>query len=229
MKTLKNLILGIFFGLFVAAPVLSIATPQVSPANAACTESFLGIPTWYRGLTAGAECTITSPDGSKGSLEKFVWTIVLNVIEMALIATAYIAGFFILYGGFQFIVGGSNPSMIEKARKTIMNAAIGLVISMGSIGITRIVFGIITSTVDANGIPQMTDAELLQNILNLVYFFAGAVSVIVIIVAVFMYTASSGDAGRVAKAKNLLTYSIVGVLIVIMAFTITNFVIGRFN
>lgn len=79
------------------------------------------------------------------------------------------------------------------------------------------------------GIPTGSGESLLTNGLNLVYFLAGAVAVIVIIVAGIMYVISSGDAGKVAKAKNLLTYSIVGLIIVLSAFAITNFVIGRFN
>lgn len=80
-----------------------------------------------------------------------------------------------------------------------------------------------------SGIPTMTGEQLLTNGLNLTYFLAGSIAVIVIVVAGIMYTTSSGDAGRVAKAKNLLTYSIVGLVVVLSAFLITNFVIGRFN
>ena len=79
------------------------------------------------------------------------------------------------------------------------------------------------------GLPTGSGDQLLQNGLNLAYFLAGVVAVIVIIFAGVMYVISSGDAGRVAKAKNLLVYSIVGLIIVISAFAITNFVIGRFN
>ena len=80
-----------------------------------------------------------------------------------------------------------------------------------------------------NGIPTMTGDELLKNGLNLTYFLAGVIAVIVIIVAGLMYATSSGDSGRVAKAKNLLTYSIVGLIVVMSAFVITNFVVGRFQ
>ncbi len=79
------------------------------------------------------------------------------------------------------------------------------------------------------GIPTGDGDDLLKNGLNLTYFLAGAIAVIVIIIAGIMYVVSSGDAGRVAKAKNLLLYSVVGLIIVISAFAITNFVIGRFN
>lgn len=79
------------------------------------------------------------------------------------------------------------------------------------------------------GIPTGSGDNLLHNGLNLTYFLAGVVSVIVIIVAGIMYTTASGDASRITRAKNLLTYSIVGLVVVLSAFVITNFVIERFN
>lgn len=84
------------------------------------------------------------------------------------------------------------------------------------------------STTSVN-IPTTNESELLANGLNLVYFIAGAVAVITIVIAGIMYTSSMGDAGRVTKAKNLLTYSIIGLVVILIAFVVTNFVIGRFS
>lgn len=143
---LRNLVLGGFFIFMVAAPVLAVATPQTSivAADPACESRPLGIPPWYRGLTGSSpDCNLISPNDA-GGLGPFIWKIVLNIIEMVIVIVAYISVFFILYGGFQFLVGGSNPGMIEKARKTILNAVIGLVIAMGAIGITNLIFSIIS-------------------------------------------------------------------------------------
>lgn len=82
---------------------------------------------------------------------------------------------------------------------------------------------------DKVGIPTMGGNSLLQQILDLTYFAAGAVAVIVIIASGIFYVISSGDPGRVTKAKNLLLYSVIGLIIVMSAFAINNFVIGRFN
>jgi len=79
------------------------------------------------------------------------------------------------------------------------------------------------------GIPTTEGDVLIKNALNLTYFIAGIIAVIVIIVAGIMYTTSSGDTGRVSKAKNLLTYAIVGLIVVLLAFVITNIVIGAFK
>jgi len=61
-----------------------------------------------------------------------------------------------------------------------------------------------------------------------VYLLAGIIAVIVIIISGFKYVASGGDSGAVASAKNTLLYAIVGLVVVILAFTITQFVVGRF-
>ena len=81
---------------------------------------------------------------------------------------------------------------------------------------------------DKVGIPANDADATLGNILDLVYFFGGVVAVIVIVVAGIMYTASEGDAEKTKRAKNMILYAIVGLLMIAMAFVITGFVIGRF-
>ena len=78
------------------------------------------------------------------------------------------------------------------------------------------------------GIPQADADTVVTNILNGIYFIAGLVAVIVIIIAGLTFINSGGDSGRVAKAKNQILYAVVGLIVVISAFAITNFVIGRF-
>ena len=77
------------------------------------------------------------------------------------------------------------------------------------------------------GIPGNNADTLLVDALNTVYYLVGAVAVIVIIVAGFMYITSSGDSGKIAKAKNMLTYAVIGIVVIFFAFAITNFIIGR--
>lgn len=85
-------------------------------------------------------------------------------------------------------------------------------------------------TIDAAsvGIPQLTGAEVLQNALNITYFVAGIIAVITIIVGGIMYATSAGDSGAVGKAKGLILFSVVGLVVIMSAFAVTNFVIGRF-
>jgi hypothetical protein len=81
---------------------------------------------------------------------------------------------------------------------------------------------------EIKNLPTTSGNELFANGLNLIYFVAGAAAVLVIIFAGFMYATSGGDAAAITKAKNALLYSIVGLVVVALAFVITQFVIGRF-
>lgn len=140
---------GLFIFAF-AAPVMALVTPQT--ANAAvkdCDARLMGIPPWYRGLTKDnpPTCDLKEINDSGAantlSLSKFIWKIVLNIVEMAIVIVAYISVFFILFGGFLFMTGGDKPAQVEKARKTIMDAVIGLVIAMAAIAIVNLIFRIL--------------------------------------------------------------------------------------
>lgn len=153
MKLFKKIITGIAFMAFVAAPVATIASPAVSNVSAApvsCEPRFLGIPAWYRGLTVHttaepeACANLKSPaDMGDGGIGAYIGIIILNIIEAGLFIVGYISVALILYGGFLFITGGGNPGQIEKGRKSITNAAIGLIISIGAIAITNFIFGVL--------------------------------------------------------------------------------------
>ncbi len=228
MKKFLNIVFAGVFTLMVAAPIAAVATPTPVAAAAQCEANLLGIPPWYRGMT-NDDCSIKNPN-ELGGLSAFIWRIVLNVIQIGLVLIAYIAGFFILYGGFLFMTGGGNPSQVEKGRKSIFNAVIGLVISLSAIAITNFIFEIVGSAPSADGeVVQLTGEQILGNALNLVYFLAGTIAVVMIIFSGLSYITSSGDSGKLTKAKGTLTYAVVGLIIVLVAFAITSFVIGRFS
>ena len=64
-------------------------------------------------------------------------------------------------------------------------------------------------------------------ILNAVIAVLGIVAVIVIIMGGIGYMTSSGDAGKVKKAKDTILYGVIGLVIVALSFAIVNFVIGN--
>lgn len=156
MSVFKKMAMVVVYAAFVAAPLFSFVAPSstVMAVSAAdkCERGILGINPWFRGLSVigdDGRCGIAGPgqtleDGETTlDLEGFIWRIALNVIEIGLAIVGYIAFFFILYGGFKFLTGGNNASQIESARKTILQASIGLVISIGAVAIVNLVFGII--------------------------------------------------------------------------------------
>ncbi|HSX14957.1 MAG TPA: pilin [Candidatus Saccharimonadales bacterium] len=70
---------------------------------------------------------------------------------------------------------------------------------------------------------------LLTNALNWLLFAAGTLAVIFVLIGAFQYTISAGNPQSVAKAKNTITFAIVGLVIVILALVIVKFVRGLFT
>ena len=120
---------------------LSLITPQTAYAASGCNARFLGFPTWYNGLTDGG-CNIKSPgpSGKNGvNLSEFIWRIVLNIIEIALVFVAYASAGYIIYGGFRYLTSTGFPDKVTSAKKIIQHAVIGLVLSFMSIAIVNMV------------------------------------------------------------------------------------------
>ena len=64
-------------------------------------------------------------------------------------------------------------------------------------------------------------------VINIFLYVVGVVAVIMIIYGGFLFMTSAGDAGKVQKAKNAILYSVIGLAIVVLAYAIVNFVIGK--
>lgn len=66
---------------------------------------------------------------------------------------------------------------------------------------------------------------LIKTLINTLLFVVGALAVVMIIVSGVLYVISTGDAGKVAKAKNTLMYSIVGLVVSFLAYAVVNWVL----
>jgi hypothetical protein len=78
-------------------------------------------------------------------------------------------------------------------------------------------------------IPSTPDNQVLHNALNIAYSLGGTVAVIIIIIGGIMYATSGGESAGLTKAKNMILYAVVGLVVILVAFAITNFVIARFK
>jgi len=61
--------------------------------------------------------------------------------------------------------------------------------------------------------------------INVVLGVLGVVAVVMIILGGIQYVTSQGDAAKAAKARNTILFSIVGLVIALLAFAIVNFVL----
>ncbi len=75
------------------------------------------------------------------------------------------------------------------------------------------------------GAPQKVDSATIGNLLGVVYFIAGIVAVLIIILGGVRYATANSDSGQIKSAKDMITYAVVGLVVIIMASAITQFVI----
>ena len=69
--------------------------------------------------------------------------------------------------------------------------------------------------------------SLVKNIVNIILWVVGILSVIMMVWGGIKYTTSAGDSNKVTSAKNTIIYAVIGLIVSIMAYAIVNFVIGQ--
>lgn len=139
MRQIKSLLFGALFAFSVGGAAAATAVPATAAAEGeSCYKPILTFPVWYRGL-AKNDCSLKSP-AEVGGIGPYIYKIALNAIEIALQLVGYIAVGFIIYGGFQYLTSAGSDQT-AAARKTIINACVGLGISIASVGIVNLIVG----------------------------------------------------------------------------------------
>ena len=138
MKRFKAVAVKLVIIIGILSTITTVALPQ--SVQAACKTSFFGLPAWYDGLT-DEDCDVVRPGGGEDGLSKFIWKIVLNVIEAFLMVVGYVSVAFLIVGGYKYMVATGSPDKIKAAKDTIRNAVIGLVIALGSVAIVNAIAG----------------------------------------------------------------------------------------
>ena len=221
---MKKLVITLAVAVMSLLGVVMLPTQEVAAANR-CEQHFLDLPAWYDGLVdeksdghGGYTCEMKTPNGD-AEVKAYVWTIALNIVGMVLGIVGYLAVGLVMWGGIQYMTAQGEPTKLAKGKKTIFNSVIGLVIVMTASIISGAISGIVSGAASGGG-------NFVAGIFNRVFFWSGIVAVIMIVYGGIQYITSTGNPAGLAKAKNTILYSIVGLLIVISAAAIVNVVLG---
>ena len=118
--------------------------------------------------------------------------------------------------------------LISTLTVAVMVFGVSIIYQTGNTEIAGAINSEITSGMNATsaGTSTPTDANVvIKNVTNIMFFIIGAVSVIMLIYGGIRYTTSGGNVNSVTAAKNTVIYSIVGLVISILAYAIVNFVV----
>lgn len=103
---------------------------------------FFDLPTWYKYLSGvqvvtydpitDANISVCSPHlNGVGD----IWLVALAVIDIILRVVGIMAVGWVIWGGLQYLTSQGEPDRTKRAKDTVLNAVIGLVITMLAVSI----------------------------------------------------------------------------------------------
>lgn len=157
---IKKVLVGLGFPLLVIPMVVAMPAAAATQSDN-CNTGVSFFPRWYDGLCKNGEILSPNQVGSSGSgtektagnLGTWITIIALNIVSMLLYAVGYTSLGFIIYGGFKYMTSGDNSSGQAAARKTILNAVIGLVLSIMAVAIVKFVADAVAGGGTTGGTP----------------------------------------------------------------------------
>ncbi len=156
----------------------------------------------------------------------------LNIFGVILALSGVISLAYIVYGGYRYMQ--SRGSDTEGAKKTIIYACVGLVIIFLALNIQQMVLvsflgnpqvdEVVTGDdLEGKGFTGGSLQDNVQNILRVLIALSGVVSVAYIVYGGYQYIMSKGDT---EKPKKMITYALVGLVVVLLAFSLQEFILS---
>ncbi len=134
-----------------------------------------------------------------------------DVLKKAVVALAIVAG--------GALVALPRPVMAEAAPAggTTIDDCTGLnCISVGS-----------QATGATDGPTDLNNT--IKTVIEIILYIVGILAVVFIIYGGIKYATSAGDSAKVTSAKNTIMYSVIGLIIAILAYAIVQFVLGNLS
>lgn len=229
MKNLFKKILVFCAIIAVVSSVTSLISPQsafADPGGKNCRYLVPGsnIVSWDCGTNFTSDTQPTEDDIKYG-----IWIVVANIISDITAVIAYLALGYVIYGGYLYMSSSGDPTKVTSGKRTLSHAFIGLgIVLSANVIMGAIRFALVGGSGDIGScsVDQecVTPADLIQNLLQWAIGIAGLVSVVFIVLGGVSYMSSSGDSGKIKKAKETILYALIGLVIVALSEMIVAFV-----
>jgi len=206
-----------------------IASIFLGIALAVCTAS-VGHAQTYNGLgiVGGVGAAGTIAGVSQGNIRQ----IIIHSTQIVLGFLALVAVIVIIIAGIYLVTSVGNDEAKEKAKKAILYAVIGLIIILLSEAIVTIITtfdnGIIlggTGGIVGNTDVRTTTIHIVQKILA----YMALVAVVVIVIAGIYLVTSVGNDEAKEKAKKIILYAVVGLIVILLSEAVVTVIIGFDN
>lgn len=134
---------------------------------------------------------------------------------------AIVAIIFIIIGGVMYMFSAGNEKMMDRAKMTITGAVIGFAIALAAPTFLKELKDVLGggSGTDPSQIVDnaLSVKEIAMKVLKFLLSVVGIFGMIGLIIGGIFYLTAYGDEERIDKGKNILKYSIIGILVALAA------------
>ena len=172
------------------------------------------------GQTVLNESSTTATANMSNPLEFDTVEGVLNSVMgnlQGIIAT--LAVLFIVIGGLLYITSAGDSKKAEMGKAAMTAAMIGLVIAILAPSFLKEI-SIVLGWSTGSGGAAKTISEIAMDILKFLLGIIGALAIIMLVAGGIVYTTSAGDEDRVDMGKNMIKYSIIGLIVALLSLAI---------
>lgn len=164
---------------------------------------------------------VTSTSGSTNFTNPLAFTTVegllggiLSAIQKIIVTLALV---FIAIGAVMILVSAGTPEMVERGKKAITMALIGLSLGIAAPSILKELAGFLGwgTTTDASVNAAMSLSQIALRVLNFLLGITGVLALIMLVIGGFMYLTSAGDEERIDSGKKIFKSALIGVIIVL--------------
>ncbi|MDP3997021.1 MAG: hypothetical protein Q8P73_00770 [bacterium] len=143
---------------------------------------------------------------------------ILTIINVFLVLVSLAALIAIIYGGVQYITSEGDEQKSATAKRTILYAVLGLLVT----GFAAAIVAFVNEAV----VGRVTNLPgLIWTTLNVLMVLVGLGAIVFIIIGGARYIASQGDEQASAQAKNTILYAVLGLIVIGLAAAVVNFVL----
>ena len=161
----------------------------------------------FRGGEVGAQEFATR----SSNFFKGIYTLVQTIIGS-------VAVFILVMAGMRYVAGSTSDDQLGKAKNQIKWSMLGLFI----IGISEFVIKDVLFDNQGQNLGMEAAKQLFADLTNFVAGTLGTLSFVMLIYAGFLYLTAAQNEDNVAKAKKVIFGALIGIVIAISAFAITN-------
>ena len=175
----------------------------------------------------GSSASINFPNPLSFNTFQDFLTSVLSYLQGIVVLLALL---FIVIGGVMYITSGGSDSQTKAAKATITAAMIGLAIGVAAPTFLKEIAKILGWSGEQSAISNAPSlSTILLNTLNFLLGVTGVLAIIMLVIGGFMYLTAAGTEKRVDTAKDIVKYSIFGIIVVLSALIIVKQIAAFFS